>query len=75
MTISANTYNALGQRVRDVTQTNTTDEAYGAGGSLLWRYTGNSSDPNQRAFVPFGGGNLAEYYSNGTPGTHLRSPR
>jgi RHS repeat-associated protein len=64
--ISTNTYNALGQRVRDVTQTTTTDEAYGAGGSLLWRYTGNSSDPNQRAFVPFGGGILAEYFSGGT---------
>jgi RHS repeat-associated protein len=64
--VSANTYNALGQRVRDVTQTTTTDEAYGAGGSLLWRYTGNSNDPNQRAFVPFQGGILAEYYSGGT---------
>ena len=74
MTISTNTYNALGQRVRDVTQTNTTDEAYGAGGSLLWRYTGNSSDPNQRAFVPFGAGILAEYYSNGTPGTIFDHP-
>ena len=65
-TISANTFNALGQRVRDVTQTETTDEAYGAGGSLLWRYTGSSTDPNQRAFVPFNGGILAEYYSGGT---------
>jgi RHS repeat-associated protein len=64
--VATNTYNALGQRVRDVTQTNTTDEAYGAGGELLWRYTGSSSDPNQRAFVPFGGGILAEYYSGGT---------
>jgi RHS repeat-associated protein len=66
VTISANTYNAMGQRVRDVTQTTTTDEAYGASGSLLWRYTGNSSDPNQRAFVPFAGAILAEYYSGGT---------
>ena len=65
-TISANTYNALGQRVRDVTPTDTFDEAYGAGGSLLWRYTGSSTDPNQRAFVPFNGGILAEYYSGGT---------
>jgi RHS repeat-associated protein len=64
--ISTNTYNALGQRVRDVTQTNTTDEAYGAGGSLLWRYTGNPNDPNQRAFVPSGGRILAEYYTGGT---------
>jgi len=66
VTISAGTYNALGQRVRDVTPTSTTDEAYGADGELLWRYTGNSSDPNQRAFVPFGGSILAEYYSGGT---------
>jgi hypothetical protein len=65
-TISANTYNALGQRVRDVTQTGTFDEAYGAGGELLWRYTGSSTDPNQRAFVPLNGGILAEYYSGGT---------
>ena len=65
-TISANTFNALGQRVRDVTQTDTFDEAYGAGGELLWRYTGSSTDPNQRAFVPFNGGILAEYYSGGT---------
>ena len=64
--VQTNTHNALGQRVRDVTQTNTTDEAYGADGSLLWRYTGSSSDPNQRAFVPFSGGILAEYYSGGT---------
>ena len=49
-TISINIYNALGQRVRDVTQTITTDEAYGAGGNLLWRYTGNSS--TNRSFVP-----------------------
>lgn len=33
--ISTGTYNTLGQRVRDVSQTETTDEAYGAGGSLL----------------------------------------
>jgi RHS repeat-associated protein len=64
--ISTNTYNALGQRVRDVTTSNTTDEAYGADGALLWRYTGSSTDPNQRAFVPFGGRILAEYYSGGT---------
>jgi RHS repeat-associated protein len=64
--ISVNTYNALGQRVRDVNTANTTDEAYGAGGNLLWRYTGNSSDPNQRPFVPFSGGILAEHYSGGT---------
>jgi RHS repeat-associated protein len=64
--ISTNTYNALGQRVRDVTTTSTTDEAYGAGGNLLWRYTGNPSDPNQRAFVPFNGRILAEYYAGVT---------
>ena len=28
-------YDTMGQRVRDVTQTSTTDEAYGAGGNLL----------------------------------------
>jgi RHS repeat-associated protein len=49
--------------VRDATQTSTTDEAYGAGGELLWRYTGDS---NTRSFVPFGGDILAEYYSGGT---------
>jgi len=59
-------YNALLQRVRDVAPGGTTDEVYGAGGSLLWRYTGNSSDPNQRAYVPFNGGILAEYWSGGT---------
>ena len=63
--VQTNTYNALGQRVRDVTQTNTTDEACGADGALLWRYTGSSSDPNQCAFVPFSDGILAEYYSKG----------
>ena len=62
--ISINTYNALGQRVRDVTQSATTDEAYGAGGNLLWRYTGSSS--TNRSFVPFSGGILAEYWSGGT---------
>jgi hypothetical protein len=65
-TVSASTCNALGQRVRDVTLTTSTDEAYGAGGELLWRYTGNSNDPNQRAFVPFQGRILADYYSGGT---------
>jgi RHS repeat-associated protein len=62
--VQTNTYNALGQRVRDVTQSVTTDEAYGAGGNLLWRYTGNSS--TNRSFVPFSGGILAEYWSGGT---------
>ena len=62
--VQTNTYNALGQRVRDVTQSATTDEAYGAGGNLLWRYTGNSS--TNRSFVPFNGGILAEYWSGGT---------
>src|SRR5208337_713998 len=62
--ISTNTYNALGQRVRDVTASATTDEAYGAGGNLLWRYMGSSS--TNRSFVPFNGGILAEYYSGGT---------
>jgi RHS repeat-associated protein len=48
--------------VENVTQTSTTDEAYGAGGALLARYTGDS---NSRSFVPFGGGILAEYYCGG----------
>ncbi len=60
--ISTNTYNALGQRVEDMTPTSTTDEAYGAGGNLLVRYTGDS---NSRTFVPFGDGILAEYYCGG----------
>jgi hypothetical protein len=47
---STNTYNAVGQRVRDVTASATTDEAYGAGGNLLWRYTGSPYNRNQRAF-------------------------
>ena len=63
-TISTNTYNALGQRVRDVTTSATTDEAYGGDGSLLWGWTGNPS--TNRSFVPFKGDILAEYYSGGT---------
>jgi hypothetical protein len=54
--VSMNTYNALGQRVEDVTQASTTEEAYGADGALLARYTGDS---NSRSFVPFNGGRLA----------------
>ena len=60
--VSLNTYNALGQRVEDVTQTGTTEEAYGADGALLERFTGDS---NGRSFVPFAGGLLAEYYCGG----------
>jgi RHS repeat-associated protein len=60
--VSMNTYNALGQRVEDMTPSSTTDEAYGADGSLLARYTGDS---NSRSFVPFGGRLLAEYYCGG----------
>jgi RHS repeat-associated protein len=60
--VSMNTYNALGQRVEDVTQSSTTEEAYGAGGALLARYTG---DTNSRSLVPFNGGLLAEYYCGG----------
>ena len=67
--ISTNTYNALGQRVRDVTSTATTDEAYGAGGNLLWRYTGSTS--TNRSFVPLNGRPLAEYYSSATLFDHL----
>jgi RHS repeat-associated protein len=72
--ISTNTYNALGQRVRDVTTNVTTDEAYGAGGNLLWRYTGSSTDPSQRAFVPFNGSILAEYYGGSPSGTIFDHP-
>ncbi len=60
--VSVQTYNALGQRVRDVTQNGTTDEAYGAGGNLLVRYTGDS---HNRSFVPFNGRLLAEYFCGG----------
>jgi RHS repeat-associated protein len=60
--VSMNTYNALGQRVEDITQAGTTEEAYGAGGNLLLRYTGDS---NSRSFVPFNGRLLAEYYCGG----------
>jgi len=72
--ISTNTYNALGQGVRDVTTSATTDEAYGAGGSLLWRYTGSSTNPSQRAFVPFNGRILAEYYGGSPGGTIFDHP-
>jgi RHS repeat-associated protein len=72
--ISTNTYNALGQRVRDVTTSVTTDEAYGAGGSLLWRYTGSSTNSNQRAYVPFNGRILAEYYGGSPGGTLFDHP-
>jgi RHS repeat-associated protein len=60
--VSLSTYNALGQRVEDITPTSTTDEAYGAGGNLLLRYTGDS---NSRSFVPFNGRILAEYFCGG----------
>jgi RHS repeat-associated protein len=60
--VSMNTYNVLGQRVEDVTQSSTTEEAYGADGALLARYTGDS---NSRSFVPFKGRLLAEYYCGG----------
>ena len=68
-TVSANTYNALGQTasVFDANQTPTTYEAYGPGGELLWRYNAAS---NMRAFVPLQGGILAEYYYPGSGGVH-----
>ncbi len=68
-TVSANTYNALGQTasVFDANQTPTTYEAYGPGGELLWRYNASS---NMRAFVPLHGGILAEYYYPGSGGVH-----
>jgi hypothetical protein len=62
LAISTNTYNALGQRVEDITESSTTEEAYGADGNLLLRYTGDS---NSRSFVPFNGRILAEYYCGG----------
>ena len=70
--VSTNTYNALGQRVQDVTPSGTTGEAYGADGALLWRYTGG--DSNDRKFVPFTGGILAEYYGGSSPGTLFDHP-
>jgi hypothetical protein len=73
-TIATNIYNALGQNARHVGSGETTDEAYGAGGSLLRRYTGSSTDPKQRAFVPFEGGILAEYYWGSTLGTLFHHP-
>jgi RHS repeat-associated protein len=72
--ISTNTYNALGQRVRDVNSINTTDEGYGAGGALLRRFTNNSTDPNERSFVPFQGRILAEYYGGSPIGTIFDHP-
>jgi RHS repeat-associated protein len=48
--------------VEDVTQSSATEEAYGAGGELLARYTG---DTNSRSFVPLNGRLLAEYYCGG----------
>ena len=77
-TISTNTYNALGQRVRDqgdgVVNTVTVDEAYGAGGNLLWRYTGSPYNRNQRAFVPLNGAILAEYFGGEPGGTIFDHP-
>ena len=73
-TISTNTYNALGQRVRDVTTSVTTDEAYGADGELLWRYTGSPYNRNQRAFVPLNGAILAEYFGGEPGGTIFDHP-
>ena len=76
--ISTNTYNALGQRVRDkgdgVVNTVTVDEAYGAGGNLLWRYTGSPYNRNQRAFVPVNGAILAEYFGGEPGGTIFDHP-
>jgi RHS repeat-associated protein len=73
-TIATNVYNALGRNVRHVGSGETTDEVYGADGFLLWRYTGNTSDPKQRAFVPFEGGILAEYYGGSPGGTLFDHP-
>jgi len=68
-TVSANTYNALGQTasVFDANQTPTTHEAYGPGGELLWRYNAAS---NMRSFVPFQGRIVAEYYYPGSGGVN-----
>jgi RHS repeat-associated protein len=59
--VVTNVYNALGQNVRHVGSGETTDMAYGAGGSLLWRNTGG--DAYTHAFVPFNGRLLADYTS------------
>ena len=71
---ACNTYNALGQRVRDVTPTVTTDEYYGADGELLWRWTGSLANSSERAFVPFQGHTLAEYYGGSPGGTIFDHP-
>jgi RHS repeat-associated protein len=41
---------------------------------LHWRYTGSSTDPNQRAFVIFNGRILAEYYGGSPPGAIFDHP-
>ena len=61
-TVGSRTLPEVGRRAEDITPASTTDEAYGAGGNLLLRYTGDS---NSRSFVPFNGGILAEYYCGG----------
>jgi RHS repeat-associated protein len=98
--VSANTYNALQQVVRDMTWTNTMDDACGAdqkpqgkaissvsahgevempqgrsaGPALHGRNTGSSAHLKQRAFVPFQGRVLAEYYGGSTRGTLFDHP-
>jgi RHS repeat-associated protein len=68
-------YNALGQMDYDQSSNGTNiSELYGADGALLWRYTGNTSDPTQRAFVPFQGRILAEYYGGSPGGTIFDHP-
>jgi RHS repeat-associated protein len=69
---ATNVYNALGQNARHVGSGETTDEAYGPDGSLLWRHTGG--DSYTRAFVPFQGRILAEYYGGSPPGLIFDHP-
>ena len=68
VTISNNTYNALGQRARDVTNTSTKDEVYGADGVLTYiTYGGGTSD---RAIIPLGGRTITEYFPSEAFFTH-----
>ena len=48
--------------MEDLTPTSTPDEAYGAGGNLPFRFTGDSNSPS---YVPLNGRLLAEYYCGG----------
>jgi RHS repeat-associated protein len=69
---ACNIYDTKGRRVQEVTQTSTANDVYGVDDALLWRNTGG--DVNTRAFVPFNGRILAEYYGGSTPGTLFDHP-